>query len=137
MIFTEEQIERLPGSTVRLRDGRNDVVRRVGRRCDDDGVYYDVYGDDRWMAAMMSKGRPVDGDIIEVIQWADQPEAWDGVIRAGRDYRVRVGVIGPDADLGWSLGTDWRETLTKRPVEPEPNHEDLRRAAYLGQGPCA
>ena len=81
MIFTPEQLDRLPGSTVRLRNG---AICTTGEQkdmrngfaifhCDEDGT--DEPGNPVCYAETQG-GPPVLLDIIEVIQWADekQPE---------------------------------------------------------------
>ena len=76
MIFTEEQLARLPGSTVRLRNGTECIVgweslrlhSHVALKCDKNGTH-DIYGE---CYANIKKCDSTEIDIVEVIQWADE-----------------------------------------------------------------
>ena len=71
MIFTKEQIKRLPGSTVRLADGRTGYIADLLT----DNMCFDVFRmrDGRKALANTNESTmttPI--DIVEVLEWADE-----------------------------------------------------------------
>ena len=80
MIFTQEQTERLPGSTVRLRDhpGRTVIVGDIEEVFGSFTSFHVSAGFRPWDKALCfanTGGQTNAGeDIVEVIRWADEPD---------------------------------------------------------------
>ena len=89
MIFTEEQIKRLPGSTVRLADGRAGTITGLitsHKRF----VEFQMYGGRKALANTHELIASSTIDIIEVLQWADEkqpePEQVPNIDRHWKDW---------------------------------------------------
>ena len=89
MIFTPDQIKRLPGSTVRLEDGRTGYIADLLT----DNMCFAVLRmrDGRKALANTNSTAPTPIDIVEVLEWADekQPEPTT-TLEQLHDYHERI-----------------------------------------------